>query len=144
MLNQPESIPSEILDMLNTSNENAFDKNIRKINFFSEILKFADRIGLTDSQVYNAIGMNRSLWYRMRNDSEARTKKENVLKLVIVLRLNFWEAFYLIALAGYSFLPGINETDEIVAQCLLEKIYNPEEVDKILYGKCYKTLFTEE
>ena len=137
-MNDFQTIPPEIMGLLSHNGETQ-----REATFFSELVKLADRIGMTDAQVYNAIGMNRSLWYRMRDNKDARTKKENILKLVIVLQLSFWEAFYLIALAGYSFVPGVNKTDEVVAYCLFHKIFTPESVDEMLYEKGCETLFNE-
>ena len=132
-------IPPELQALLDVS-----DDPHRGREFFQEIIRFADRAGLTDSQLYNTIGLNRSLWYRLRDDKSARTKKSNVLKLVIALRLNFWEAFYLIALAGYSFTPGIDETDRVVASCLLRGDYDPEKVDRLLDDDGLETLFAEK
>jgi len=116
----------------------------RNATFFGEVVRFTDRAGMTDSQVYNAIGMNRSLWYRMRDDADARTKKSNVLKLAVVLKLSFWEAVYLIALAGYSFLPGNNDTDKVVSDCLMKGVFDPQAVDAALYEKTGNTLFSEQ
>ena len=131
-------IPQEISALLGITEDS------RQRSFFPEIIRFADRAGMTDSQIYNAVGLNRSLWYRMRDDINARTKKSNVLKLVIVLRLSFWEAFYLIALAGYSFTPGADGTDKIIASCLIKSIYEPDIIDEMLYDNRLKTLFTEK
>jgi len=130
--------PPEILSLLGLN-----DEPLRKEKFFCEIIKFVDRAGMKDSHVYKAIGMQKDLWYRMRNNEKARTKKENILKLVIVLRLSFWEAYYLIALAGYSFVPGIDETDGIIRDCLLNNIYNPVKVDEMLDDKGLPVLFSE-
>ena len=139
MSDRPDSIPPEMLALLGRT-----DDERRSVCFFSEVLRFAERAGMADSQIYNAIGMNRSLWYRMRDNADARTKKSNVLKLAIVLRLSFWEAYYLIALAGYSFLPGVDRTDEIIARCLFEMTYDPASIDEMLVDGGCEALFSEE
>jgi len=139
MNDSSQNIPLEIMSLISMSGDES-----REITFFSEVIGFAERINLTDAQVYNAIGMNRSLWYRMRDNPDARTKKSNVLKLAIVLRLSFWEAFYLIALAGYSFVPGIDKTDETIARCLMSEEYAPDKIDEMLDENGCDTLFAEE
>ena len=139
MGNLPPDVPPEILALLGMN-----DDAQRGKSFFSEVTAFADRANIKDSQLYNAIGLNRSLWYRMRDNVNARTKKKNVLKLAIVLRLSFWEAFYLIALAGYSFTPGVDDTDKIVASCLLNGIHDTAAVDELLDSNGLETLFAEK
>jgi predicted XRE-type DNA-binding protein len=112
--------------------------NIRS-EFFKELLKFVDRAQMNESQVYNEIGMNRALWYRLRDNKEARTSKQNVLKLVIVLKLDYWEAFYLISLAGFSFMTS--QTDYVVAFCLSRNIYDPFQVDELLEENGQNAIF---
>ena len=139
MSNSSSDIPSEILALLGMTEDTR-----RNREFFAELLRFADRVGMTDSQIYNAIGLSRSLWYRMRDHKDARTKKTNVLKLAIVLRLSFWEAFYLVALAGYAFMPGLDDTDKTVAACLLNGVYDPDTIDGMLASNNLETLFSEK
>jgi hypothetical protein len=138
MSDKPSVVPPEILALLGLA-----DGERRGREFFTEVVRFAERANMTDSQVYNAIGLNRSLWYRMRDDSAARTKKPNVLKLAVVLRLTYWEAYYIIALAGYSFTPGTDETDNVIMSCLINGVYDIETVDKMLYDAGADTLFAE-
>jgi len=135
----PPEIPPEILALLGMT-----DDRRRGVTFFSEVIRLVDRAGVTEPYVYKAIGLNRSLWYRMRDDERARTKKGNILKLVIVLQLSFWEAVYIIALAGYSFTPGVDGTDKVVRDCLIAGTYDPEVVDQMLYDGGLKALFAEE
>lgn len=111
-------------------------------DFFSELLKFVDRAQKTDAQVYNEIGMNRALWYRLRDNKDARTSKRNVLKLAIVLHLDYWEAFYLISLAGFSFMTA--PSDYVVAFCLSQGIYDTFQVDELLEGNGQEALFSEK
>jgi hypothetical protein len=110
--------------------------------FFSELLKFVDRAQKTDAQVYNEIGMNRALWYRLRDNKDARTSKRNVLKLAIVLHLDYWEAFYIISLAGFSFMTA--PSDYVVAFCLSQGIYDTFQVDELLEGNGQEALFSEK
>ncbi|GFH92135.1 hypothetical protein IMSAGC002_03400 [Lachnospiraceae bacterium] len=118
-------------------------QNYRR-EFFQELIHFADRAEKTDAQIYNAIGMNRALWYRLRDNRDAKTNKRNVLKMAIFLRLDYWETYYLVNLSGHSFLPGNDKTDQAVSFCIRNKIYEPDRIDELLYEAGERTLFTEE
>lgn len=111
--------------------------------FYNELIYFIDREHKTDAQVYNAIGMNRTLWYRLRDNRNARTNKRNVIKMAIYLHLDYWEMYYLINLAGYSLLPGDNETDRIVASCVRHKLYDQRQIDELLCEAGERPLFSE-
>lgn len=112
--------------------------------FYKELIHFVDRAQKTDAQVYNEIGMNRTLWYRLRDNKNARTNKRNVLKMAVILRLDYWEMYYLINLAGYSLLPKDDLTDRTVAFCIRHGIYEKEKVDELLLEAKEKPLFSED
>lgn len=112
--------------------------------FYKELIFFVDRAQKTDAQVYNEIGMNRTLWYRLRDNKNAKTNKRNVLKMAVILQLDYWEMYYLVNLAGYSLLPGEDRTDQTVAFCIRHRIYEKEKVDELLIEAGEKTLFSEE
>lgn len=109
---------------------------------YSALIKFINRKGLKDSKVYNAVGINRTIWYRLRDNKTASTSKQNILKFALVLELDYWEAFYLISLAGFSFLPTIDKTDYVIMKCILEKTYDPETIDEMLRNAGESTLFS--
>ena len=113
------------------------------VGFFNQIIKFADRAQMTDPQIYNGANIGRSLWYRIRDNKNVKTSKENVLKIALVLRLNYWELYYLVSLAGYSFMPHNNMTDYIIALCAWHKEFNPETIDRLLVENGKKALFSE-
>lgn len=112
--------------------------------FFEELIYFADRAKMTDAQVYNAIGMNRTLWYRLRDNPNAKTSKRNVLKLAIILKLDYWEMYYLLNLAGYSLLPGDDGTDKIVSFCIRRNIYDCRQIDELFFEAGEEPLFSEQ
>lgn len=112
--------------------------------FYKELIYFVDRAQKTDAQVYNEIGMNRTLWYRLRDNKNARTNKRNVLKMALILQLDYWEMYYLVNLAGYSLLPGDDLTDRTVAFCVRHRIYEKGKVDELLVEAGEKPLFSEE
>ncbi len=102
--------------------------------FYAELIRFVDRARMTDAQVYRQVGMDRKLWYRLRDQQKARTSKENVLKMCIVLHLDYWETYYLVNLSGYAFTPTaqIDRTDFGVGLCVSNGIYTPMRVDELL------------
>ena len=112
--------------------------------FYKELIYFVDRAQKTDAQVYNEIGMNRTLWYRLRDNKNARTNKRNVLKMAVILHLDYWEMYYLVNLAGYSLLPKDDLTDRTAAFCIRHGIYEKEKIDELLIEAGEKPLFSEE
>jgi hypothetical protein len=120
------------------------EKNGQQHEFYQELTRFIDRMELTDSQVYNDIGMSRSLWYHIRDNKNAKTKKKNVLRMAVVLHVDYWEMYYLVNLAGYSLLPAEDVTDKIVISCIKNKIYDKMQIDDLLIENGEKPLFSEE
>ena len=112
--------------------------------FYKELIYFVDRAGKTDAQVYNEIGMNRTFWYRLRDNRNAKTNKRNVLKMAVILQLDYWEMYYLVNLAGYSLLPKDDLTDRTVAFCIRHGIYEKGKVDELLIEAGEKPLFSED
>lgn len=106
----------------------------RKKKFFTELLYFVDRANLKDSQVYGKVNMDRKLWYRLRDHESAHTSKKNVLKMCIVLQLDYWETYYLMSLAGHAFRPfsNIDKTDYIVGLCVSSGMYDLERIEQLL------------
>lgn len=131
----------ELKEILKKELESAQDY---RREFYQELIHFADRAQKTDAQVYNAIGMNRTLWYRLRDHKDARTNKRNVLKMAIVLQLDYWEMYYLVNLSGHSLLPGDDKTDQIVSFCVRHKIFDMDKVDELLAEAGENTLFSEK
>lgn len=112
--------------------------------FFGELVRFLARRGMTDAKLYNAIGMQRTLWYRLRDNPEAHTSKANVLKMGIVLQLDYWELYYLVSLSGYAFVPAYDGADREIASCVRAGIYAPAAIDERLYAAGEPTLFSRE
>ncbi len=138
---KPGTTFGEVMDML--KEEIRFRSGSEK-KFFEQLTFFIDRAQKTDSQVYNAIGMNRSLWYRLRDNKHAKTAKENVLKMAIVLHLDYWEMYYLVNLAGHSLMPKTDVMDRVVSRCVRHGIYDPIKIDELLEEVGEHTLFSEK
>ena len=111
------------------------------VNFYSLLSQFIDREKKKDPEVYRAIGMHRNTWSRIKKRG-ARTDKRFILRLCFILKLSLAEADYLLALAGYTFIPD-NITDLIVRYCLNRKIWDPFVLDSLLVTENQPSLFSE-
>lgn len=116
----------------------------REQTFFEVLIHFVDRAEMTDPEVYRAAGLNRTLWYRLRDNPDARTSKANILKLGLILHLDYLELYYLLALGGHPFAPACDRTDLVVATCIRDGVYDPFEVDSRLDRAGRPTLFSEK
>lgn len=111
-------------------------------DFYTVLGEFVDREHLKDPEVYRAIGMHRNQWSRLKQRGK-RTSKAFILKLCIVLKLDLYEANYLMALAGYTFVPD-DKRDYIICTCLRERNYDPFTVDALLVSQDEEPLFSED
>ncbi|MDO5422383.1 MAG: hypothetical protein Q4F41_01490 [Eubacteriales bacterium] len=111
-------------------------------NFCTVLGEFTDRAHMKDPEVYRAIGMHRNQWSRIKQKGK-RTSKTFILKLCIVLKLDLYEANYLMALAGYTFVPD-DRRDYVICKCLREKNYDPCSIDTLLLSQDEEPLFSED
>ena len=110
-------------------------------DFYSILSDFIKRADMQDPQVYRAIGMHRNQWSRIRQKGK-HTSKHFILKLCLVLKLDLFESNYLLALAGYTFVPD-QKTDYIICRCIRDGRYDPMEVDELLVSMGEAPLFSE-
>lgn len=99
--------------------------------FYEKVCMFIDEAGYkSDSEFYNAIGMPRQLFARLR-DSKASLRKKTVLWIIIGLKLDYNNAKELLALAGYSFRKN-DKKDVIISYILRSCPYDIFTVNEIL------------
>ena len=110
-------------------------------DFYSILSDFIKRADMQYPQVYRAIGMHRNQWSRIRQKGK-HTSKHFILKLCLVLKLDLFESNYLLALAGYTFVPD-QKTDYIICRCIRDGRYDPMEVDELLVSMGEASLFSE-
>ena len=72
-----------------------------KISFKNLLFKYIDETGMTDAQVYSAAGISKQVFSYIRNDKILSLKKENVVSLCIVLKLNEEKTLKLLESCGY-------------------------------------------
>ena len=108
-------------------NENKEDNKFQKLLF-----KLIDEKDLKDSDVYNKVNIDRRLFSKIRSDVDYHPTKETVIKLGLSLELDEKGMEELLSSASYA-LPKNNVFDLIIRFCLIEKIYDINKVNELLY-----------
>ena len=107
-------------------------KDNKDLNDFQTLLfKYIDERGLTDSDVYNKVHIDRRLFSKIRSDNNYHPSKETVILLGLSLELNEKEIEDLLDSASYS-LPKNNHYDLIIRFCFINKIYDIISVNDLL------------
>jgi len=109
------------------------DKNKDINNFQALLFKYIDDKNLKDSDVYNKVHLDRRLFSKIRSDNNYHPSKETILLLGISLELSEDEIIRLLESASYS-LPKNNYYDLIIRFCFINKIFNINKINDLLYG----------
>ncbi|HEY8420599.1 MAG TPA: XRE family transcriptional regulator [Thermoclostridium sp.] len=110
--------------------ENFIEGN-KKPTFSQTLLKFIDKKGLSDSQVYRRAGIDRRHFSKIRSNSGYKPNKSTVISLALALELDKNETNELLASAGYS-LSKSELSDLVILFCIERKIYKTEDVNSAL------------
>lgn len=122
-------------------------------SFFKELDKMMQKRNISDPELYNKIGISQALWANIRSkglrDSgshirDAHTKRENVLKMAIVLKADYYELYNLMCYSGFSFSPSTSLGDHIIACCVKAKIYEPDRINQYLMDNNMEPLFGDK
>lgn len=118
---------------------NIMNKNIEKYlnqnksSSFRELLfNFIDKKGLTDSEVYKKVAIDRRLFSKIRCNENYIPKKDNIIKLGLALTLKKDEVDELLYSAGYSLCTN-NKFDLVILFCLENNIYDIHTINDYLY-----------
>lgn len=103
------------------------------------LFKYIDSKNLKDSDVYNKVGIDRRLFSKIRIEENYHPSKDTVILLSLALELNEDEMLSLLNSASYS-LPKNNIYDLIIRFCFINKIYDINKVNELLYDYKCKTL----
>lgn len=122
---------SEIDNYIETSKE--------KNTFQTKLFNYIDERKLTDSEVYNKVGIDRRLFSKIRSNKDYHPSKETVILLGVSLQLTEDELEDLLESASYS-LPKNNTYDLIIRFCFKEKIYNLNQINDFLFDHNCKLL----
>ena len=102
-----------------------------KPSFYDLIIKYADKLGIKDSDLYKSAYVDRRLFSKIRSDSNYHPSKDTIILLGLSLELNENEIEELLNSASYS-LPKNNYYDLIIRFCFIEKIYKIKDVNDLL------------
>ncbi|MGN1029850.1 MAG: hypothetical protein ACI4P7_07140 [Bacilli bacterium] len=123
-----------------TSSINQYLKDNEKYSDFQTMLfKLIDERNLKDSDVYNKVNIDRRLFSKIRSDKNYHPSKETLILLGFSLELSELEIVELLDSASYS-LPKNNYFDLIIRFCFINKIYNINNVNELLYDYDCKLL----
>lgn len=120
----------------NSNINNYLDNNKDENKFQKLLFKFIDDRNLKDSDVYNKVNIDRRLFSKIRNNEDYHPSKETIILLALSLKLSEDELVSLLDSASYS-LPKNNYFDLIIRFCFINKIYNVNDINDLLYEyKC--------
>lgn len=101
-------------------------------SFAQTVLRLIDERGLRDATVYKRANMSRQLFAKIRRDDNYRPTKKTACALAFALRLPYEDALALLSRAGFT-LSHSSKFDVIVEYCLLNNIYDINQVNMVLY-----------
>lgn len=101
-------------------------------SFAQTVLRLIDERGLRDATVYKRANMSRQLFAKIRRDDNYRPTKKTACALAFALRLPYEDALVLLSRAGFT-LSHSSKFDVIVEYCLLNNIYDINQVNMVLY-----------
>ena len=109
---------------------------------FSELLfKFMDAGKFKEVELYQHIGVSKSVFSKIRTDDDYQPDKDTVFKFAIGLKLNLEEGIEFLASAGFNFKVS-SHRDLVIRHCLSLRKYGLMMVDNLLIEFKEKTLFS--
>lgn len=109
--------------------------------FIDYIYQDITRLYESNSAFYNHCNISRQVFSKMQEANYDPTK-ETMYKILIGLNLSIMDAVILMENAGYTFTYK-NNTQLIIIFCILNEIYNTEDVDTLLSEFGEETLFSQ-
>ena len=107
--------------------------------FTEYMLRIIAEKGLSETEVYHSVFMDRKLFNKIRNDANYQPSKRTALLIAIALKLNVQEAQDLLGKAGFA-LTHCSKTDLIIECCMLNGIYDIIEINEMLDAFDLQTL----
>ena len=101
------------------------------------LIRFVNRQNMTEKDLYGKCNISNNHYYQVRDGTIKRHKNKGLFfQFALALKLSYYEAVYLLNLAGHHFTPWMSMRDYIIAHCLFNKIYDFDRVNELLekYG----------
>ena len=108
-----------------------FIKNNKKPSFSNILLKYIDKMGVCDSEIYKKAGIDRRHFSKIRSNPDYHPGKYTAIALALALELEKKEVENLIGAAGYT-LTDSETFDLVISFCLEHKIYAIDDVNQAL------------
>ena len=109
---------------------------------FSELLfKFIDDRQLNEVELYQHVGVSKSVFSKIRTDDDYQPDKDTVFKFAIGLQLNLENGIEFLASAGFNFKVS-SHRDLVIRHCLSLRKYGLMMVDDLLIQFNEKPLFS--
>lgn len=110
---------------------NSLDYKLSHLDYkFIDSLKYyMRRMEFTPAQCYNAAGIDKKLFSKIKNNASYLPSKNTIIKFVFALHLSLKEAQQLLGTCGYILSDSISE-DVIVKHFLTHRIYDYEKLQK--------------
>lgn len=109
------------------------------------IYRFLDRLDMKESELYNKCNISKDHYYQIRDGKIKRSRNKNLFfQFALVLKLDYFEAVYLLNLGGHLFNPSLSMYDYVIAHCLYHKIYDFGVVEQLLEQCGLDTLWGRE
>lgn len=117
---------------LSEADRREFYKLAHAIPFNLLLFKYIDEAGMTDANVYKAAGISKQVFSYIRNNKLHSLKKENIVSICIVLKLDMEKTQMLLASCGYG-LSKYVAFDKIISFCISNDCYDVDEINELLY-----------
>lgn len=100
-------------------------------SFTDYLIKLLNKKGLSNSEVYNSIGMTRQYFSKLLS-GKIEPSKEKLLEIAVALRLNIDETTDFLACAGYA-LSRFSKTDLVYEYYIKKQIYDYTTISTALF-----------
>lgn len=108
-----------------------FIKVKRQPTFSKTLIRYIDKSGASDSDIYKRAGIDRRHFSKIRSNPEYRPGKNTVIAFALALELNKNDTDNLMSSAGYS-LSDSDTFDLVIQFCIEKKIYDLYDINEAL------------